>query len=70
MITFAIPHSELVNLTVYNSLGQEVAVLANEEFAAGQHEVRFDATGLASGVYLVEMSAGNYTKAQKMNLLK
>jgi len=69
-INFTIPQSGMVNLTVYNSLGQVVAVLANEEFRAGQHSVNFKATGLASGIYLVKLMAGNYSEVKKMNLLK
>jgi hypothetical protein len=69
-ITFVVPGKEVVHLTVYNSLGQEVAVLADGEFAAGQHQVQFDASGLASGVYLVEMKAGSYTGARKLTLMK
>ncbi|MDZ7624376.1 MAG: T9SS type A sorting domain-containing protein [Ignavibacteriaceae bacterium] len=68
-INFTIPNSELVNLIVYNSLGQEVAQLANEVFTAGRFG-QFNASGLASGVYLVKMSAGNFTEVRKMNLLK
>jgi uncharacterized membrane protein len=69
-INFVIPNSELVKLTVYNSLGQEIAVLVNEEVSAGQHSVRFDAVNLASGVYLIKMSAGSFVEVRKMNLLK
>ncbi len=69
-INFVIPNSELVNLTVYNSLGQQVAVLVNDVVSAGQHSVQFNATGLASGIYLVKMSAGNFLEVRKINLLK
>ena len=69
-INFVIPTSELVNLTVYNSLGQEVAVLVNEVVSTGQHSVEFNSVGLASGVYLLKMTAGNFLEVRKMNLLK
>jgi uncharacterized membrane protein len=69
-INFVIPNSELVKLTVFNSLGQEVAVLLNEVVTSGQHSVQFNASYLASGVYLVKMNAGNFMGVKKMNLLK
>ncbi len=53
-----------VRLAVYDMLGREVAVLLNGVVAAGDHEVRFDATGLASGSYFARLTTngGNVTK--------
>jgi len=47
-----------VNLRVYDVLGREVAVLVNERQALGSYEVSFDASGLASGVYIYRLTAG------------
>lgn len=69
-INFSIPNSELVNVIVYNTLGEKVTDLVNTILPAGQHEVIFDAKGFSSGVYLVKMTAGSFTKTIKMNLLK
>ncbi|MBK9099262.1 MAG: T9SS type A sorting domain-containing protein [bacterium] len=69
-INFTIPKSEFVSLTLYNSLGQEVSTLANEVYNAGLHTLQFDASGLASGIYLVKMNAGKFVKTIKMNLIK
>jgi hypothetical protein len=60
----------LVNVIVYNALGQKVAELVNTILPAGQHKIIFDAKGLASGIYIVKMKAGNFTETRKMNLLK
>jgi hypothetical protein len=57
-------------LKVYNILGSEVATLVNENLAAGAYRFNFDAIGLASGVYLYELNAGNFREIKKMNLLK
>jgi hypothetical protein len=46
------------NLSVYDLLGREVALLVNEKKAPGSYEVKFDASGLASGVYLCRLQAG------------
>lgn len=69
-ISFDLPKSEFVNLTVYNSVGQEVAVLVNETKSAGTHELTFDASRLPSGIYLYRIQAGEYTKSMKMSLIK
>jgi photosystem II stability/assembly factor-like uncharacterized protein len=69
-IEFIIPNSEMVNVSVYNSLGQKVADLVNEELSAGQHSVDFNGQGFASGIYIVKMSAGEFSQTIKMNLLK
>jgi len=59
-----------VSIRVYNSLGQEVATLVNESLAAGQYQVTFDASSLASGVYLYRMTAEGYSGTKKMVLVK
>jgi hypothetical protein len=58
MIRFSLPMRSHVKLNVFNTLGQEVALLVNEEKEAGYHEVRFDGSKLASGVYFYRMCAG------------
>ncbi len=69
-INFAIPNSEFVTLKIYNILGSEVATLVNETLAAGSYKFNFDASNLASGIYLYELKAGNFAQIKKMNLLK
>jgi len=69
-INFAIPNSEFVTLKVFNILGSEVATLVNENLAAGAYNLNFNAAGLASGIYLYELNAGNFREIKKMNLLK
>lgn len=65
-IEFNLPEDALVTLTVYNILGQEVAVLLNNEvIEEGTQSIMFDASGLASGIYLYKISArgiGDYGK--------
>jgi hypothetical protein len=51
-------------------LGQEVATLINGEQEAGFHEVRFDGSGLASGVYFYRLRAGSTVRTEKLLLLK
>jgi hypothetical protein len=67
-IRYSIPVQSAVKLTLFNVLGQQVAVLDAGEREAGYHEVRFEATGLASGVYLYRLQAGNAVEAKKLLL--
>ena len=69
-IRWAQPQTGQVRLSVYNMLGQEVATLTDEVRPAGTHEIRLDALGWASGVYVYVLEAGKQTLTQKMILLK
>jgi M6 family metalloprotease-like protein len=59
-----------VRLVVYDILGREVTVLANERQEPGSYTARFDGTGLAGGVYFCKLVVGNYSETRKIVLLK
>ena len=69
-ITYELPKSSNVRLSIYDILGREVAVLANERTEAGVHDVRFDAAGLASGVYFYRLSAGDFVQTRRLLLVR
>lgn len=69
-ISFSLPKSGPASLKVYNLLGQEVALLINEELSAGRHQVKFDASRLASGIYVYILKANDFTATKKMILMK
>ena len=69
-IRYALPWRVQVTLSVYNTLGQQVAQLINGECAAGIHEVQFGASGLASGVYFYRIQAGAFVQTRKFLLLR
>jgi len=56
-IRYGLPRKSVVKLSVFNTLGQQVAVLVSGELDAGFHEVQFDGSALASGVYLYRLNA-------------
>jgi uncharacterized delta-60 repeat protein len=62
--------SQFVSLKVYDVLGNEVATLVNEEKPAGSYEVEFNASRLASGMYLYRLQAGSFVQTKKMILLR
>ncbi len=63
-IRFSLAQRSRVILTVFNTLGEKVATLADRPYAAGEHQIRFDATGLSSGLYFYHMSARSVSKLQ------
>jgi len=69
-IQFGLPEKSKVQITVYNIAGEQVATLVNGEMAEGHHQVSFDASRLASGIYLYRIQAGEFTQVRKMMLLK
>jgi hypothetical protein len=64
------PGASNTRLVVYDLLGREVAVLVNEKKAPGSYEVEFDASGLASGVYMYRLTAGSFIQTRKMLVIK
>ncbi len=69
-IRFEVPSSSVVWLGVYDILGREVSVLVNERKDAGIHEVKFDASGLSSGVYFYKLTAGGFTETRKLLIVR
>ncbi len=69
-IRYALPHRSYVTLSVFNTLGQQVAALVHESENAGDHEARFDANGLASGVYFYRLQAGDYVQTRRLALVR
>jgi endonuclease I len=73
-IGFTVPNItgnlSFVKLAVYDVVGNEVALLVNEEKAPGDHQVTFDASNLPGGVYFYRMETTGFTSVKKLVLLK
>ena len=69
-ISYQIPQNSHVILKVYNILGKEVATLVNGQEAAGKYQINFNASNLASGIYLYQLRAGSFIATKKLILLK
>jgi hypothetical protein len=70
VISYQLPDVSDVRLVVYDLIGREVAVLVNERKAAGSYQAKFNAAGLASGVYLYRLTAGSFLQTRKLMVLK
>ena len=69
-IEFALQSRNDVRISVYNMLGQEIAVLVDGTLSAGTHTVSFNATSLSSGIYFYTLQSGAETITRKMTLIK
>jgi hypothetical protein len=69
-IEFDIAKTSNVDLVIFNSLGQVVSTLVNQELRAGSYKYDFNASGLPSGSYFYRLTAGDYVKTNKMILVK
>ena len=69
-IDFSVPANSNVKLTVYNVLGQQIAVLVNGFMKSGNHTVDFNAAGLNSGLYFYKLESNGTSLVKKMMLIK
>jgi len=70
LIKYSIPKSSQVSLKIFNTLGQEMETLVNEEKQVGTYEVNWNASNLQSGVYFYRLQASSFVQTRKMILLK
>ena len=69
-IEYQLPENSHVELTVYNSLGQKVQTLVDQQVQAGSHQVTFDGSDLSSGVYIYRLEADGQVISNQMTLVK
>jgi hypothetical protein len=69
-IEFSLGQSSFVKLEVYNTLGEKVANLLNENKEQGSYQIKFDAINLPSGIYIAKLEAESKVQTIKMSLLK
>lgn len=70
IIKFEIPKSGEVRIVLFDVQGREVKTLYSAYAVAGGHEIRFDGSEFATGIYFYRISAGDFTKSMKLVLLK
>ena len=67
-IRYSVPHRTNITLLVFNTLGQRIATLLEGNQEAGVHDLKFDGTRLASGVYFYRMHAGDFVRTRRLVL--
>jgi hypothetical protein len=70
VIRFELPEEAFINLTVYNAIGEKIAVLVNEKMEKGRYSRSFNASDLPSGIYIYRLISDNSVLTKKMMLLK
>jgi photosystem II stability/assembly factor-like uncharacterized protein len=69
-IGYQIPYDGIVTIKIYDALGREVQVLADEFKTSGYYTIRFDASRLSTGMYMVKIVSGDFLAVKKMILVK
>ena len=69
-LSFIIDEDNFINLTVYNTLGEKIKVVINDYLSAKEYKIKFDATSLPSGIYIIIMTGINLLMSQKIVLIK
>jgi hypothetical protein len=70
LISFSLPETLSVRLAVFNTIGEEVEVLADGIYSEGYHTVQFNAKNLNTGIYLYRIETDNFVDIKKMILVK
>jgi len=69
-ISFSLPKDDKITLTIYNTLGQKVAILADDVYSAGNYSMQWNAGNYSSGIYIYTIQSGNQHVMRKMILMK
>jgi hypothetical protein len=69
-IQFSIPEQSFVKLEIFNSLGEKISKLVNEELRTGSYKYEWNAENLSSGIYYYSLTTNNFSKTKKLVLLK
>ncbi len=70
LINFALTNESMVNISVYNILGQRVALLLNRVFKPGVHNITWTGKNLSSGIYFVKIKSKDISKVKKIIYLR
>jgi len=69
-IEFDVPYDSFVNISIHDVLGRKIAQLVFSDYLAGSYKATWNADNYSSGLYMVRMTAGDYTGNQKILLVK
>ncbi|HAC16308.1 MAG TPA: hypothetical protein DCE78_10260, partial [Bacteroidetes bacterium] len=69
-ISYSLSDPAQTKITIHDLVGREISVLVDEFITAGNHQVTFNATGLASGIYVDRLATDQHTISKKLLVLK
>ena len=69
-IKFILSHADNVELKIYNLLGEEILTLINMYYSSGEHQIKWNASNISSGIYFYKIKTSNYSETKKLLLLK
>lgn len=69
-ISFYLPEQRMASVSIYNVVGQRVGILLQDNLAAGEHTLVWDASDMPSGIYIIHLEIGNRVYTRKMTLIK
>lgn len=69
-VEFSLEKSEIVKIYIYNSIGEQVALVNKGSLNAGKHNLKVDVSGFSSGVYFMNLTAGDITSTSKFNIVR
>lgn len=70
VIRFSVPEASMVTVSVFNMTGEIIDVITKEYYQSGSYNLNYNASGFASGVYLIKMEAGSFVSTKKITLVK
>lgn len=69
-ITYKVPETANVTITLYDMLGRKLSTLVNERKTAGSYQITLDMSSYSSGIYLYRMQSGSFVKTRRLTLIK
>ena len=65
-----IGNNDITSLKVYDILGKEIQTIVNEHLQPGMYKVKFDGSGLSSGIYFYQLQSSNFRETKQMIMIK
>ena len=69
-ISYTVPEKGNISVEIFNVAGQKIKTLVNGYMSAGEHSIRWDASGCSAGVYFYKVKAGKFERTMKMTLVR
>jgi len=70
IFSFSLPAAGKVSLKIFDMNGRLINAVAEKVFAAGEHQLKWDATNVRAGIYILKMQAGNYAETKKVIVVR